>query len=242
MEIPCSVKVAQKKEATISEVFPKIITEAPKADDELISDSGSDSYASQMDIMNNQLDDGYISPLELKENYTGKLNFAILDDVIKPKPKTQSYCESTQKLSYNKGKMKMKNILSINDIPEDSDDSNNRFNSLVNRKRSTISKGKMLLSAATRPSQSQNASRLQMSINKNEKDLHKKATEEIINTSFKSKPKKAVKEVKRIQKQAKKLLSEASSFANSDDDDYGFDDDDIPQDKQSRKKFKKGLV
>ena len=69
-----------------------------KQEDSKCSDSSADSSssASLMDIMNNQLDDGYTSPLELKPNFVGKLNESLLDEIIKPKIQPQSVISSKQ--------------------------------------------------------------------------------------------------------------------------------------------------
>ena len=67
--------------------------------DDLNSNDGSidsSSSASLMDIMNNQLDDGYTSPLEVNPNFTGKINDSIMDEIIKPKIQPQPVIQSKQ--------------------------------------------------------------------------------------------------------------------------------------------------
>ena len=84
----------------------------------------------------------------------------------------------------------------------------------------------------------QNFSRLQLSINKWEKEHGNQAIGEIMTKWKKRTP---AKEVKRIKKEQKKAVSDISSLVNSDEDDYGFFDDDIPSDKKKKKVVKKGF-
>jgi RecQ family ATP-dependent DNA helicase len=195
--------------------------------------SSSDSDASQMGIMNNQLEDGYISPLELNENYTGKINFSVLDEIIKPKP-AKKWSESVGKVDYKKKKP----LPSIHEVVEETDEDEKGNKMLVKKKSGGSSwKTTFLLPSNPLHTSSQNMSKLQMSINKCEKEINKKASDDL--QAALTKP-KTIKTMKRVQKQIKKNLSEASSVPESDDEDYAFEDDDIPQNK--KKKAKKAFL
>ena len=127
------------------------------------------------------------------------------------------------------------------DEKEDSTCSQTKAKSLVKRKRNSENDGqKFLLTSQIRPSSStQNPSKLQLSINRWEKETNSKVKEEI-QAGYKKKA--PAKEVKRIKKELKKAQSDTSSIGNSDDDDYGFFDDDIPNEKKKKKNNKKALI
>ncbi|CAI2366332.1 unnamed protein product [Moneuplotes crassus] len=242
-----SISAPVKASAVAEDPNLQLVEEPDKSSES--SDRKSVSNTSQIFDADEELEDeGYTSPFEIDKTYTGKVNEMMLDeDKRKPQP-NKIKLKDLEMMPRNKSMIPRRSVpkghrygTQMPSIDEDPSENSHAKRRKIGNSRRML---KIPYRSNTYPMKS--TSDLQSSINKLQREEHEKEFNEIFSkTTSKSgnkrKPKKqSVK--KRVSKAAKKCLSEASSLKESDEDDYTFDDLDIPKVHRNRKSHKKKFL